>query len=408
MAQVLKRNGSPFYYARFQLRGEDHVISTKKRTKPEAEQELERLMAEAKGELTITDQLKTLLRLIEQLPADHQAGKRQDVAREILRDQDRKVAVANGFSAWRGNANKEYDPKASTLLGYEAIWKRFQKWAEASKVTFLHEVTREHAEDYAGDLWKAKVSPSTFNQHVKFLRAVFTALETKAGLVGNVWTHLKTKKKKLDEGRRNLTEAELETILTRAQGNLRAMLHIGLFTGLRLGDVVNLRWDNIDFTRGFVVVVPLKTRRFNKKVEVPLHHALTRLLAESKARANGSDYLFPSERIEYLDNASNITAPIQEFFESCGIKTTEQAEDGQRRRAIIRVGFHSLRHSFVSLCAKARTPQHVVQKLVGHGSPAMTEHYTHLDAEQKQEAIAALPDIGARAFLLEQGPKEAA
>jgi integrase len=58
------------------------------------------------------------------------------------------------------------------------------------------------------------------------------------------------------------------------------------------------------------------------------------------------------------------------------------------------VGFHSLRHSFVSLCAKAGAPQHVVQRLVGHGSPAMTEHYTHLDDRQKQAAVQALPDIG--------------
>ena len=58
---------------------------------------------------------------------------------------------------------------------------------------------------------------------------------------------------------------------------------------------------------------------------------------------------------------------------------------------IVRVGFHSLRHSFVSLCAKAKTPLHIIQKIVGHSSPAMTDHYTHSDAEQKRDAITALP-----------------
>src|SRR5262249_4502530 len=96
---------------------------------------------------------------------------------------------------------------------------------------------------------------------------------------------------------------------------------------------------------------------------------------------------------EYIENASNVTGPIQAFFQRCGIVTTEDAQHGHRRRAIVKVGFHSLRHSFVSLCAKARAPQHVVQQLVGHGSPAMTEHYTHLDPAQKSEAIAALPAI---------------
>jgi len=48
----------------------------------------------------------------------------------------------------------------------------------------------------------------------------------------------------------------------------------------------------------------------------------------------------------------------------------------------------------VSLCAKAKTPLHVVQKLVGHGSPLLTSDvYLHLDAEQKKAAIEALPAI---------------
>lgn len=56
----------------------------------------------------------------------------------------------------------------------------------------------------------------------------------------------------------------------------------------------------------------------------------------------------------------------------------------------MRVGFHSLRHSFVSLCAKAKTPLHVVQKLVGHGSPLLTSDvYLHWDAraETRSDSI---------------------
>jgi integrase len=118
------------------------------------------------------------------------------------------------------------------------------------------------------------------------------------------------------------------------------------------------------------------------------------VLDDHRKTAGGNQFLFPQEREAYLENASNLTKEIQKFFESCGLKTNEKSDSVHRKRAIVRVGFHSLRHSFVSLCAKAGAPQHVVQKLVGHGSPAMTEHYTHLDSEQKQKAIANLPDIG--------------
>ena len=60
-------------------------------------------------------------------------------------------------------------------------------------------------------------------------------------------------------------------------------------------------------------------------------------------------------------------------------------------------GAHSFRHSFVSFCASAGVPLAVVQQIVGHGSPAMTEHYFNASHEAKQAAIEALPDMGADA-----------
>ena len=53
-------------------------------------------------------------------------------------------------------------------------------------------------------------------------------------------------------------------------------------------------------------------------------------------------------------------------------------EDGKPKevhtgtRAVVEVGFHSLRHTFVSLCRAAGAPLSVVEAIVGHASPAMT------------------------------------
>jgi len=116
------------------------------------------------------------------------------------------------------------------------------------------------------------------------------------------------------------------------------------------------------------------------------------LLRELKLTSK-TDYLFPAERREYAKDASALTKIIQKYFQSCGIKTTEEATNGHRRRDIVRVGFHSLRHSFVSLCAANRVPQVAIMELVGHGSPAMTALYSHAGDEQKVKAIAALPTV---------------
>ena len=140
-----------------------------------------------------------------------------------------------------------------------------------------------------------------------------------------------------------LTPGELRKVCQAATGSLRYMIGLGLYTGMRLGDVVTLRWDAVHADQGSIEITPMKTRRLNKKVRLPIHPVLER--------------------------------PANEH----------------RKRAIVRVGFHSLRHSFVSLCAAHRVPQVAIMELVGHGSPAMTALYSHAGDEQKAKAIAALP-----------------
>ena len=63
------------------------------------------------------------------------------------------------------------------------------------------------------------------------------------------------------------------------------------------------------------------------------------------------------------------------------------------RRAVVEVGFHSLRHSFVSRCRQANAPLSVVEAIVGHSSPAMTRHYTHVGELAAAVAVGALPRV---------------
>src|SRR5262249_51186630 len=236
-----------------------------------------------------------------------------------------------------------------------------------------------------------------------FLRSLFVALETEAGLVANPWARMTSTKKSLGGGRRNLTMEELQKVLATAEGSIRHMIIIGLFTGLRLADVVNLRVENVEFNPfppntgprpGFLVVKPKKTERVNKVVEVPLHSSVAALLWDLKQKQR-EGFLFPEQQALHAEDPSRVTILIQALFEKCGIKTTEEVGEAHRRRAIVRVGFHSLRHTFVTLCAKAGAPLHIVQKLVGHGNPMLTsDKYLHLDQGDKQAAIDSLPSFG--------------
>jgi len=280
--------------------------------------------------------------------------------------------------------------------GSRKIKNGFKNWLAKThpEVSQLHEVTPVLAEEYATHLWQSGIAPRTYNGTIKFLRSMFKTLRLRAGLSADVWQDIPAQDNET-EGRRNLTPKELREICAKAKGNLRYWLAIGLYTGLRLGDVVTLRWSEIDFKEQVIKRTPSKTRRKGKIITFPLHPVLEAMLCELRAKTDSTiDYLFPEDAERHnRGQSSAITKVIQDHFSACGIKTTEKATGAHRRKAIVRVGFHSLRHSFVSLCAANRVPQVAIQELVGHGSPAMTRLYEHPDEKQKARAISKLPSV---------------
>ena len=386
MANVFKRKGFPNYYCRFQHDGKDYLFSTGTSNRNTAFSFLKNKQAEINHTKSVDNAIDGILLLLDNLPAKDQEKIRAEAARKIIRGQATRLTFAEAWQFWLDVPKKT---GASTIHGYHTEWKRFASWAEKRNLKFLHEVTEIDAQDYAADLWRSHVSTSTFNSHKRFLAGLFKKIKAKAGLVSNPWDAVESLERE-QESRRNLSTSELQKVIGNASGSMRSMLLIGLFTALRLADVVNLRKDTVNLKENMIEVIPVKTKRKGKKVRIPIHPTIRPLLENMMRQVDG-DYFFPKERELHANNSTNITVNIQKHFEACGIKTTEKPTTSHRRRAIVRVGFHSLRHSFVSLMAAGGAPQHVIQQLVGHGSPAMTEHYTHLDDTQKATAMSALP-----------------
>lgn len=387
MSRVFKRPGSDFYYGRFKLDGKEVWFSTKATDRKEAQKIADGKAQAARGKVSIDDYFNGLIVLLARMPQDDQDAKRNEFARRLMQGQSSTLPITDAWQTWL-NTPLKGNPSAITIRGYEAIWTRFSKWVATYEIQFLHEISETHAQDYISDLWKSGVAPRTFNGHAKFLKSMFRVLRVKAGLLVNVWDNVKTMEKET-QGRENFTPEELATICSKAIGPFRYMIGIGLYTGMRMGDCVNLKWENIG--KDSIKIIPSKTKRKGKIVTLPIHPVLRVLLKELKEKSGDSEYLFPAER-EIHSKDSTITKRFQQFLNGCGIVTTEEG-GVHRRKAIVRKGFHSLRHSFVSLCAANRVPQVAIQELVGHGSPAMTALYSHADFEQKKNAINSLPDI---------------
>lgn len=392
MSSLYRRKGSPFWYGKFQVGRECHRFSTGVTKKSKAEDILRSKTDEARGNLTVEQITDKLLDAIDILPQPKRDPTRRLVARKLLRSQDQKLAIKDSWKAWLASPRKR-NPGPNTQATYSAIWRQLEAWLAAnhSELIYLHEVDAATAEAYAAHLWASRVSPRTYNAHLNFLGSLVEVLKVQAGIASNVWREL-PKMEGRTESRREFRSDELERVIGKATGSLRIMLLIGVYTGMRLGDVCLLKWEDVHFDAGRIEYTPLKTQRKNKVVTVPLHSVLrAALLLFRSGEATG--LIFPKEADVYRRDRQAIAERFRKHFELCGIVTTEPATTEHRRKVVVRVGFHSLRHSFVSLCAAGGVPQVALMDLVGHGSPAMTRLYSHAGEEQKARAIACLPEF---------------
>jgi integrase len=330
------------------------------------------------------------------------------------------VTISNAFAAYEAAPNRP-QAGAGTLTQYRAQHGRFLRWMSSHhpEILEVRHVTQRMADDYASDLSNAGFSPNTFNKHIRFLMLLFRVLSRRSRTLRNPWTDI-VRKKQMSESRRELTTDELRSVLTSASDELRTLFAVGIYTGMRLRDCATLRWAEVDLSRRIILRVPSKVARSAnaRPIHVPIHPVLLSVLQKARP-TSGAVYVVPALAEAYLKSSDNVTDRIQRHFLECGIDVHKKGTGVQMernkagkpirdkkgrlslvrtgKRAVVEVGFHSLRHTFVSLCRVAGAPLAVVEAIVGHSNPAMTRHYTHVSELAANQAVAALPALTADA-----------
>lgn len=186
---------------------------------------------------------------------------------------------------------------------------------------------------------------------------------------------------------RFLTKAEAKTLLDSLHSrspHLWRMALVSLYTGLRAGEVFNLRWEHVNFTSGTITVMDAKNTE-NRVVHMPeqVQQALKSWHMQSKGRMGF--LVFPKQHTQNTP-LSEIGSHFKVIVRECGLN--EGITD--RRHHIV---FHSLRHTFASWLVQAGVPLYTVQKLMGHKTITMTQRYAHLAPDQGAEAARVLSNV---------------
>ena len=144
-------------------------------------------------------------------------------------------------------------------------------------------------------------------------------------------------------------------------------------TGVRIGELINIEWQDIDFERRVIRIRNKKDFTTKSKLErsIPVNDQVFSLL--TRLPRNGR-YIFESNR----------------GGRRCSTKLSKQFTKYLRAAGFGReFTFHSLRHTFASRLVQRGVSLYVVSKLLGHSNIKTTEVYAHL-AETFHDAVSLL------------------
>ncbi|MFZ2655612.1 MAG: site-specific integrase [Victivallales bacterium] len=322
----------------------------------------------------ILDKIKTDSEKIEKIQA-------------IKKRETNKISLADVWDKYSVSLDRER-PKESTFKQYRFQWDGFYKHIKdiAPNRLYLDDITKEDAEKYLQTL--TNLTPNTYNKIIRTLRGVFKVLWIDRPQNENPFYTFKSRTD-IPTSHRELTLTELKDVCGKAEGELRVLLAIGAYTGLRLKDAALLQWQNISFAQDRITVIPAKTSRKNKIAKIPLHYDLKAILLETYT-TDKTGYVLPEISANYLKDPTRVTNMIQAHFKTCGIETQQKTEG---KKAICVAGYHSLRHSLVSTLANSGTAQALTMELVGHGSPQIHRIYTHGDQGALNKAVNSMPSL---------------
>jgi len=155
---------------------------------------------------------------------------------------------------------------------------------------------------------------------------------------------------------------------TRQGPHMRTVITLGWETGMREGEILSLRWSDVDLVRHFVRLVQTKTGEPRK---VPLTEAAERALREWRRR--DSVYVFPAPGRE-----GHIGLVSRAFSRIAG------------RASVEGVRFHDLRHTFCTRHVEGGADLIKLADITGHKTLAMLRRYSHPSDESKLALVRGL------------------
>ncbi|MHC1762677.1 MAG: tyrosine-type recombinase/integrase [Verrucomicrobiia bacterium] len=308
-----------------------------------------------------------------------------DTLERVSGDTIRAEKIEDFFKEWI--QSKQLSNAETTAERYKHTVDLFLEHLGERKSAPLGAVTPRHVQGFLEKRMKSGCAPKTVVVDIKTLRTAFNRARRRGLITNNPADAVDLPKVESSE-RDTFTPAQVKALFDAAQGDWRTVVLLGYYTGARLSDCANMRWDNVDLMEGTLKFTASKYKIF---VVVPLHPELEAQLRKIASTDKPVTALCPSLEGKKPGGAHGLSEGFKRVMEAAGLDCRKG--EGKGERSFSKLSFHSLRHSFNSALANAGVSQEVRMKLTGHKTVAINTKYTHHELAPLEAAINKLPAI---------------
>lgn len=222
---------------------------------------------------------------------------------------------------------------------------------------------------------------------VRYMGALSHALNTAVNEWG--WIDkspmIGVRKPKVDnERRRFLSDEEIQRVLTEAKGSENRFLYtvvlLALSTGMRLTEIMSLRWRNVLVEDGadMGLLVMEKTKNGDARTSPLAEDAFKAVMVmRDKAKKDYADRVPANQLLFPSDTVENKPVEIRKAWETC-----------RKRAELDDFRFHDLRHTAGSLLAMSGASTREIAEVLGHKTMAMAKRYSHLTQKHLGSVVA--------------------
>jgi integrase len=210
------------------------------------------------------------------------------------------------------------------------------------------------------------VTPATVNKEVKLVKHIIKKASKWLGIgINDIELDLATELPR----ERILTHEEIRRLVENSQPPLKYAILVALNTGTRKGEILSLRWENVNLERNFITVtaVQAKSKRIRR---IPINSELRKLFVKLKLTQNGNRHV--------LQNPMT-GKPFLDFGRSWKTLLITAGIDGVR--------FHDCRHTFASHFLMNGGDLYTLKELLGHKELNTTARYLTITTAYKNQAI---------------------